>query len=165
MSEVVVANNKVVSLAYTLRDEQGEVFEHTDIPISYLHGSDNGLLDKIENTLAGHKVGDKLSVTLPPADGFGEYDPELTFTDDIDNVPEDMRQVGMQFEAHDASGETMVFRVTDVNGSKLTADANHPLVGQTVQFEIEIKEIRDASAEELENGVSGTANGDAGILQ
>ena len=71
----------------------------------------------------------------------------------------------MQFEAQDSKGETMLFNVVGINDEKLTVDANHPLAGQTVKFEVEIKEIRDASSEELANGQPSTPHGGSGMLQ
>ncbi|MBE9516547.1 MAG: FKBP-type peptidyl-prolyl cis-trans isomerase, partial [Proteobacteria bacterium] len=83
----IVEKNKIVAVAYTLLDEKGGVFEYTDLPVSYLHGSGRDLFDKIEVALNGHKVGDTVEVTLTPAEGFGEHDADLTFTDSLDNVP------------------------------------------------------------------------------
>lgn len=165
MSETIVEKDKVVSVTYVLRDQQGGVFEYSDLPISYLHGSGSDLFEKIENAMVGHKIGDKVEVKLPPADGFGDHDPELTFSDDIDNVPEELRQIGMQFEAKNSKGETMLFHVIGINDNKLTVDANHPLAGQTVQFEVVIKDIRDASSEELANGQPSSPYGGAEMLQ
>lgn len=165
MSETIVEKDKVISVTYVLRDQKGEVFELSDLPISYLHGSGSDLFEKIESAMVGHKVGDKVQVELAPADGFGDHNPELTFSDDIDNVPEELRQIGMQFEAKNAKGEAMVFTVTGINDNKLTVDANHPLAGQTVKFEVVIKDIRDASREELANGQPSTPIGGAGMLQ
>lgn len=165
MSETIVAKDKIISVTYVLRDQKGEVFELSDLPISYLHGSGSDLFEKIESAMAGHKVGDKVQVELAPADGFGDHNPELIFSDDIDNIPEELRHIGMQFEAKNAKGEAMMFTVTDINGNTLTVDANHPLAGQTVQFEVEIKEIRDASTEELANGQPSSSYGGAGMLQ
>ncbi len=165
VSEAIVEKDKVVSVTYVLRDQKGEVFELSDLPISYLHGSGSDLFEKIESAMAGHKVGDKVAVELSPADGFGEHNPELTFSDDIDNVPEELRQVGMQFEAQDSKGETMLFNVIGINDNELTMDANHPLAGQTVKFEVEIKDIRDASTEELASGQPSTPYAAADTLQ
>jgi FKBP-type peptidyl-prolyl cis-trans isomerase SlyD len=79
-------------------------------------------------------------------------DPKLAFTDDLENVPPELRRLGLEFEAQNAKGETIMCRVTQINGDKLTVDANHPLAGQTVTFEVTVADIRDATAEELKTG-------------
>ncbi len=148
----MVTKDKVVSLSYTLRDEYGEIFEHTDVPISYLHGSGQDLFDKIERALEGLSVGDSVEVELAPSDGFGEHDPDLTFTDDIENVPPEFRRLGAEVEAENAQGEALRFVVTSLENGKLTIDANHPLAGQTVRFDVTIRAIRDATPEERRIG-------------
>ena len=158
MTTETIREGKVVSLTYRLRDERGEVVEHIDVPISYMQGYGSGLFDKIERLLEGHCAGDTLEVTLTPEEGFGAHDPSLTFTDDLENVPTELRYVGAQLEAQNASGESMTFVVTGIENGKLTVDANHPLAGQTVQFTITVREVRDATPEELRSGqLAGTA--------
>ncbi|MHB1566172.1 MAG: FKBP-type peptidyl-prolyl cis-trans isomerase [Acidiferrobacter sp.] len=141
----MIGKGQVVSLTYTLRDAAGEIFEHTDVPISYLHGSGEGLFDKIEQALEGRDVGDIVTVELTPADGFGERDPALVVTDDIANVPPEYRRVGAQAEAENARGESLTFVVTALTADTLTIDANHPLAGQTVSFEVTVCAIRAAT--------------------
>jgi FKBP-type peptidyl-prolyl cis-trans isomerase SlyD len=158
MTTETIRHGKVVSLTYQLRDERGEVVEHIDVPISYMQGHGSGLFDKIERLLEGHRVGDSLEVTLTPDEGFGAHDPSLTFTDDLENVPTELRYVGARLEAQNASGESMTFVVTGIENGKLTVDANHPLAGQTVQFTITVRDVRDATPEELRSGqLAGTA--------
>lgn len=154
MTESIIENNKIVSLSYMLKDEKDEIFEYSDLPISYLHGSGSDLFDNIEQSLEGHKIGDKIHVILEPKDGFGDRDPSLSFTDDLENVPPQLRKIGAELEAQNDKGETMKFYVTEINevNGKLTVDANHPLAGQTVSFDVTITDIRDATAEELANG-------------
>jgi len=154
MTESRVEKGKVVTLNYTLHNEQGDLFEYSHLPTSYLHGSGVDLFDEIEHSLEGHKVGDHVEVTLSPADGFGHYDASLTFTDDLENVPEELHHIGAELEALNAKGETMKFYVTriDKERGKLTVDANHPLAGQTVKFNVTITKIRDANPEELASG-------------
>ena len=158
MTEVVVnqhsqvVKNTVVSLIYVLRNQRGEIFEYRDLPVSYVHGSGADLFPKIEQALEGRRVGDRVQVELTPADAFGDHDPKLTFTDDIENVPPELRQLGKEFEAQNAKGESIVFVVTRIEDSKLTVDANHPLAGQTITFEVTVKDIRAATPEEIRNG-------------
>ena len=147
-----VAKDKVVSLTYVLRDQQGQVFEYSDLLVDYLHGSGQGLFDKIEHALLGRAVGEQVAVTLSPAEGFGEHQPALTFSDDLDNVPPEYRRLGAQVEAQDDKGEALTFTVTRIDNGRLTLDANHPLAGQTVTVHVTVKEIRDATADELRAG-------------
>ena len=155
MSRAVVSKNKVVAISYTLYNQQGEMVEYLDVPVYYVHGGISDLFIPIEQALEGRQVGDQVEVVLTPSQGFGEYNPALTFTDDLDNVPPEVRELGKQIEAQNAKGETMKFIVTDIDteNRKLTVDANHPLAGQTLRFKITVREIRDATPEELRHGI------------
>lgn len=148
----VVAKNKVVSLIYVVRNEKGEIFEYRDLPVSYVHGSGTDLFPKIEQALEGRAVGDWVAVQLTPADAFGDRDPKLTFTDDIENAPPELRRVGAEFEAQNAKGESIVLTVTRIEGDRITVDANHPLAGQNISFEVTVQDIRDATPEEIRDG-------------
>jgi FKBP-type peptidyl-prolyl cis-trans isomerase SlyD len=148
----VVAKNKVVSLIYVVRNEKGEIFEYRDLPVSYVHGSGTDLFPKIEQALEGRAVGDRVAVQLTPADAFGDRDPKLTFTDDIENAPPELRRVGAEFEAQNAKGESILLTVTRIEGDRITVDANHPLAGQNISFEVTVQDIRDATPEEIRNG-------------
>lgn len=148
----VVTKNKVVSLIYVVRNEKGEIFEYRDLPVSYVHGSGADLFPKIEQALEGRAVGDRVAVQLTPADAFGEHDPKLTFTDDIENAPPELRRVGAEFEAQNAKGESIMLTVTRIEGDKITVDANHPLAGQNISFEVTVQDIRDATPEEIRDG-------------
>ena len=152
MTAPVVTKNKVISLIYAVRNQKGELFEYRDLPVSYVHGSGVDLFPKIEEALDGRVIGDRIVVQLSPADAFGEHDPKLTFTDDIDNAPVELRHVGAEFEAQNAKGESIVLVVTRVEADKITVDANHPLAGQTISFEVTVRDIRDATPEEIRNG-------------
>jgi FKBP-type peptidyl-prolyl cis-trans isomerase SlyD len=148
----VVAKNKVVSLIYVVRNEKGEIFEYRDLPVSYVHGSGTDLFPRIEQALEGRAVGDRVAVQLTPADAFGDRDPKLAFTDDIENAPPELRRVGAEFEAQNAKGESIVLTVTRIEGDKITVDANHPLAGQNISFEVTVQDIRDATPEEIRDG-------------
>jgi FKBP-type peptidyl-prolyl cis-trans isomerase SlyD len=147
-----VAKDKVVSITYLLRNERGEIFEYRSLPVAYVHGAGSDLFPKIEQALEGRAVGERVTVTLTPEEGFGEHDPKLTFTDDLENAPPELRRVGAEFEAENARGEVIRLTVTRIADGKITVDANHPLAGQTVTFEIEVVDIRDASEEERRTG-------------
>lgn len=152
MSENIVAKHKAIYITYSILDQQGQVVEQSDVPIGYVQGADSGIFTQVESALEGAKIGDKLEVFLPPKQGFGEYDSKLTFTDDIENVPEEYRYLGAEVEFENAKGENMKFRVTKIESGKLTIDANHPFAGQTVKFVVTVAAIRDASEAEIANG-------------
>lgn len=153
MTEERVARNKVVYVTYSIIDQSGSVFEQSDVPIGYVHGGNSPLFEKIEMALDGHRIGDKVEVSLDPAEGFGPHDPNLTFTDDIDNVPHEFRRVGAEAELQNEQGESMVFRVSRIADGKLTLDGNHALAGQTVTFVVNVANIRDANMDEIVNGL------------
>jgi FKBP-type peptidyl-prolyl cis-trans isomerase SlyD len=158
MTTDVVTRDKVVSVTYTLHNQRGDVFEQSDVPVSYLHGHDSGLFAKVEHALEGRRPGEQVEVTLTPDEGFGHYDPGLTFTDDVENVPTELRHIGAQLEAQNARNEILTFIVTRIDNGKLTVDANHPLAGQTVQFRVTVREVRAATPEELRAGQVGAIN-------
>jgi FKBP-type peptidyl-prolyl cis-trans isomerase SlyD len=148
----VVEKHKVVAITYRIRDQAGQIVEINDLPVEYVHGGASDLLPKIEQALEGRAVGDSVTVTLGPDDAFGWHDPKLTFTDDVDNAPPELRQIGAQFEAQNAKGETISLVVTHIGNGKITVDANHPLAGKTVTFEVTVQGIREATAEERHSG-------------
>jgi len=161
MSLTKISRNKAVQFTYTISDNEGNVVEQVDLPINYVHGAGKmGLINCVENAMQGCCEGDSVSVEVPPADGFGEYDPELTFTDDIENVPEQFRKTGAQVEMANDAGETKTFFVSSIEDGKLTLDGNHPLAGKTAKFSIKILQVRDATASEIRDGI---ANPDVSI--
>ncbi len=148
-----IAQDQVVSIHYTLRNDAGEVLDSSAAgePLTYLHGHGN-LIPGLERELAGKNTGDKLSVKIAPADAYGEYDKGL-----VQRVPRralkgvpDVR-VGMRLQAQTEHGPRAV-TVTQLTGDLVTLDGNHPLAGQNLNFEVEVGAVRAASAEELEHG-------------
>lgn len=153
MTEQKVSKNKAVYVTYSILDQSGAVYEQYEIPVGYVHGGNSPLFEKIEAALEGKKIGDRVEVSLNPQEGFGELDPELSFTDDIENVPPEYRRIGAEVEFQNERGETMQFRVSRIADGKLTVDANHPLAGQTVTFLVNVVNIRDASMDEIVSGL------------
>jgi FKBP-type peptidyl-prolyl cis-trans isomerase SlyD len=153
MSDQFVENNKVVSFTYSIVDDNGELLEQSDLPISYVHGGKHDLFDKVVQALEGSVVDDAVEVLLTPEEGFGQHDPELTYTDDIENVPDEFRHIGAEVEMMNDSGESRTFTVTRIEDGKLTVDGNHPMAGKVITFRIKVIDIRDATPEELEKGV------------
>lgn len=152
-----VARGRVVTLTYSITNELGETVEQIDVPVSYLHGGETGLFPKIERALEGHGVGDEVSVELSPEEGFGSWDPAMTFSDLIENVPPEYRVVGAKAEFVNDEDETMTMVVTHVDNGTVTLDGNHPFAGKTVTFHVKVEGIREATAEELRTGESSDA--------
>ena len=148
-----IANDKVVSFDYTLTNDAGDVIDSSQggEPLVYLHGGQN-IIPGLECALEGKVSGDALTVKIEPADGYGEYNETLTQV-----VPASMFQgvesieAGMQFQAETSDGMQVV-RIASVDGDDVTIDGNHPLAGERLNFDVNVMEVRDASAEELEHG-------------
>ncbi len=150
-----VAANKVVSLHYTLKNDKGEQLETSrgDEPLEYLHGAEN-LVPGLEKQLEGKNVGDKLSVTVEPADGYGDRDPAAVYKVSRKQFPENAPlAVGMPFEAEDPqTGEMLPAWISALDGDSVTVDFNHPMAGTRLHFDVELLGVRDASAEEVAHG-------------
>ena len=150
------AKDKVVSIEYTLTDDQNEVLDSSEGmgPLEYLHGRNN-LIPGLEKELEGKKAGDTLKATIAPADAYGEYQDELVVEVERSQFPDDVEITeGMQFEAGGPDGSRVV-TVTEVNDAKITVDANHPLAGETLHFDVKVVAVRDATEDEKENGLKG----------
>ncbi|MFD2190495.1 FKBP-type peptidyl-prolyl cis-trans isomerase [Pistricoccus aurantiacus] len=148
-----IAQNSVVAFHYTLTNDAGEVLDSSEgrEPLAYLHGAGN-IVPGLEKELAGRESGEKLQVTVTPEEGYGENQPGLIQEVPIESFQGvDDVQPGMQFQAQTQGGPLMV-TVTQVEGDTVTVDGNHPLAGQTLNFDVEITEVREASQEELEHG-------------
>lgn len=145
--------NKVGMIHYSLTDADGNLIDASkEAPLAYLHGHAN-LIPGLEKELEGKAVGDKFTVAVPPAEGYGEIEAHLI----QEGVPKSMFQgvdnleVGMRFEAQTEQGAHSV-EITAVDDESVTVDGNHPLAGKTLNFDIEVMDVRDASEEELEHG-------------
>lgn len=147
-----IANEKVITIDYTLTDEDGEVLDSSadDGPLSYLHGFGN-IVPGLEAALLGKSKGESVQVVVPPKDGYGERDDALVQSLPRNRFPEGEIEIGMQFHA-EARGSVRVLTVTAVTESSVTVDANHPLAGRTLAFDVTVRDVRDATEEELEHG-------------
>ena len=150
---LMIGDKSVVTIHYTLTDDAGEVLDNSrdGDPMVYLHGASN-IIPGLENELTGKTTGASLKVTVTPEDGYGEHTPEA-----IQIVPrsnfegvEDI-QPGMQFQTESPEG-VQVIVVTEVSDTEVTIDANHPLAGKTLHFDVSIEGVRDATPEEIDHG-------------
>lgn len=148
-----IADNAVVAIHYTLKDSTGDVLDSSEQqePLNYLHGAGN-IIAGLESALLEKSVGDALEVTVEPAEAYGERNENL-----VQTVPrssfEGVEQidVGAKFEASTDQGPVSVV-VTEVTEDSVVVDGNHPLAGQTLHFSVEVIEVREASAEEIDHG-------------
>ncbi len=154
-----VEDNKVVQFLYELKDEQQAVLESTKgEPVAYLHGFDN-MMAGLENALSGKCVGDKFSVTLSPEEGYGER-----VEGSVQRVPMKHLQgakkwkPGMVATVETEQGSRQV-TVVKVGKFMVTVDSNHPFAGKTLTFDIEVSDIREATAEEIAHGHAHGAGG------
>lgn len=148
-----ISKNKVVTIDYKLRDDQGQMLDSSEKeePLVYLHGTGN-MVPGLENALEGKATGDAFNVAVPAAEGFGERDESLVWV-----LPrkrfKDIRGLkpGLQMELSTKDGDVQA-RVTRVQAEEVTLDGNHPLAGVALQFDVLVLDVRDASPEELEHG-------------
>jgi FKBP-type peptidyl-prolyl cis-trans isomerase SlyD len=103
----------------------------------------------MDKAVAGKSVGDQVEVIVEPDDGFGAHDPNLTFTDDIANVPEQFRYLGAEVQMQNSEGDVKSFYVTRIEDGKLTVDGNHPLAGKNLKVNVTILEVREATPEDM----------------
>ena len=151
---MLIANQHVVAIDYTLSNDAGEVIDSSAgaEPLVYLHGAGN-IIAGLENALVGKTVGDELDVSIEPQDAYGEYSAEL-----ITNLGRDMfegveeLEVGMQFHASAPDGGMQIVTIRDVDGDQVTIDGNHPLAGQQLNFKVKVISVRAASEEEVAHG-------------
>jgi len=151
----LIEKNQVVSMHYTLKDDEGNVIDSSDgqEPLTYLHGAGN-IIPGLEKALVGQTVGAQLNVRVEPADAYGEPSPELVQKVDIQMFEgtEDLAP-GMVFEVQGGEQQQpQRILVQSVDGEEVTVDGNHPLAGVALNFNVEVVTVRDASDAELEHG-------------
>ncbi len=149
-----IANNTVVTIDYTLTDSSGHVLDSSEGTdgFAYLHGANN-IIPGLENALSGHKAGDTLNVSIEPEDAYGQRDEEKIISvprERFENA--DSIEVGMHFHTQSEHGDAQVVRVVDVSDEAITIDGNHPLAGATLTFDVSVKDVREATQEELDHG-------------
>lgn len=145
--------NAVVTLHYTLKDNDGNLIDQSDDgSFLYLHGAMN-IIPGLENALTGKSVGDDISVKVSPEEGYGEKDPAR-----VQEVPKDMFdniediKVGVQFHAQAPDGQAVVVTVTEIKEDSVVIDGNHALAGVELNFDVKVIDIRTASEEEIAHG-------------
>ncbi|MBL1319949.1 MAG: peptidylprolyl isomerase [Methylophaga sp.] len=148
-----VIENAVVVIDYTLTDNDGEVIDSSEGagPLAYLQGAGN-IIPGLETALLDKEAGDKIQASIEPKDAYGERVEDMKqevpkeLFGGIDNI-----EVGMQFESETDAGPVMV-TVVEMGEEMITVDGNHPLAGEHLNFDVTVREVREASKEELEHG-------------
>jgi FKBP-type peptidyl-prolyl cis-trans isomerase SlyD len=147
------ASGTIVTMHYTLSDDTGQILDSSqgNEPLTYLHGHGN-IIPGLERALEGKEVGHKSQVTVVPAEGYGEVTQEAIVEAPREHFPDDAKlAVGQRVYADGPNGQLTltVVRMTDTG---VVLDANHPLAGKTLHFDVEITEVRNATQEELAHG-------------
>ncbi|MHB1233267.1 MAG: FKBP-type peptidyl-prolyl cis-trans isomerase [Burkholderiales bacterium] len=156
-----IEDEKFVELNYRVIDTKtGNVLVTVEYPLAYVHGVNDVMSDEVTKQLYGKKVGDIIEVPVDTTLLYGERDESLVFTDRIENVPEEYREIGMTITMENEKGEMKSFIVTRFDDKTLTVDGNNPLCGREVTFVLEVLSIRDATDEEIEHGGAVDANPD-----
>lgn len=149
-----IESKKVATIHYTLKNDAGETLDSSRErePLAYIQGIGN-IIPGLEKALEGKAEGDNVEVTIKPEEGYGERNeqliqsiPKTQFEQGVDLKP------GMQVQGQTEDGRVQVFTITDVADEAVTIDGNHPLAGETLHFNVDVVDVRDAEAEELDHG-------------
>ena len=153
MSENIVAENTVVSITYVILDKNGSVLEQNDVAVDYVHPKDDRLFPKIMQNLEGKAVGESVDIFFSgDEDAFGKHDPELTFSDELSNVPPDFHHLGAEATFQNEQGDELKMRVSRIEDGKIYLDGNHPLIGKDLVFRVTVRNVREASEQEKTSG-------------
>ena len=148
-----IQDGKFVELTYQVRDRKsGHVLTGVEFPLGYIHGHNEILAPAVHQELDGKAAGDVIEVPIDGNRIFGPRDESLVFTDRIENVPEEYRQVGTSILMENDRGQARSFLVTRMDDKTLTVDGNNPLCGREVVFRLEVLTVRDASEAEMKAG-------------
>jgi len=160
MSETIT-DGTFVELTYKVSDRKsGHVLTRVEFPLGYVHGHNEILAPSVHQELEGKSAGDVIEVPIDGNQIFGPRDESLVFTDLLENIPEEYRQVGTSILMESDRGQTRSFLVTEMDDEKLTVDGNNPLCGRAVVFTLEILTVRDATEEETRMGEAIIAGAD-----
>jgi len=149
-----IADGAVVTMHYKLTLSDGQVIDSSEgqDPLAYLHGANN-IVPGLEAAMGGKAAGESFEVNVAPEEGYGPRIDEAIQTVPRDRFPADATlEAGIQFQATDPDGNPLMGTITAVEGEDITVDFNHPLAGQTLNFSIEIVEVREATEEEQKHG-------------
>lgn len=156
-----IRDGKFVELTYRVTDKKsGHVLTRVEFPLGYVHGHNEILAPSVHMALEGKSPGDVIEVPIAGNQIFGPRDESLVFTDRIENVPEEYRRIGTSILMESDRGQTRSFLVTRIDDETLTVDGNNPLCGRDVVFTLEVLTVRDATDEEMREGLAAVAAAD-----
>ena len=148
-----IGDGKFVELTYKVTDRKsGHVLTRVEFPLGYVHGHNEILAPSVHKELEGRSAGDVIEVPIDGHRIFGARDESLVFTDRIENVPEEYRQVGTSILMESDKGRSRTFIVTRMDDKTLTVDGNNPLCGREIVFRLEVLGVRDATDAEMQRG-------------
>ena len=148
-----ICDGMFVELTYKVTDRKsGQVLSCVEFPLGYVHGHNEILAPSVHQALEGKSAGDVIEVPIDGSRIFGARDESLVFTDRIENVPQEYRQVGISILMENDKGQARSFIVTRIDDETLTVDGNNPLCGREVVFRLEILTVRDPTDEEMKAG-------------
>jgi FKBP-type peptidyl-prolyl cis-trans isomerase SlyD len=146
-----IEKNTAVTIRYSVSEPSGRLLEQSKAPIAYLHGGYGNTFEAIEAALEGQEVGFKTSLTLSPAQSFGELDLALIKEIPKSEFPPGVK-VGGQLRGQTADGQEAVFTVMKIKGPVVMLDGNHPHAGKTLRFDVSVVSVKPASNEEIAHG-------------
>lgn len=147
-----ITSDKVITINYILKDDKGVVIDQSsDASFAYLHGHQN-IIPGLESALEDKEKGDSFSLVIEPKDAYGEYNPEITQVIPRSAFGDVELEVGMQFHAESDVGQPVLITISEINGDDITIDGNPPLAGVTLHYDVDVMDVRDATAEELSHG-------------
>lgn len=149
---MTITKDTVVSMTYLLKNNEGEILDQSgDEPLIYLHGHEN-IVPGLEKALEGLAVGATTEASVPPAEGYGEYDPKLKFAIPTERMGDEIPPLNALLQLKNQAGQTFVARVVATDAEKISLDANHPLAGEHLNFQVTITDVRKAEPEEIAHG-------------
>ncbi|MDR2618149.1 MAG: peptidylprolyl isomerase [Treponema sp.] len=148
-----IARNTIVSFDYTLTNDSSQVLDSSfgAEPLAYLHGHGN-IIPGLEQTLEGKNQGDSFRIKVAAADAYGLRDDNLIFSIPRNRFGDEAVEEGMEFQAQTPDGGYRIVRIAAIAGDKVTIDGNHPLAGMDLTFDVTVRDIREASEEEIAHG-------------
>lgn len=158
---MAIGKNKVVTINYTLKDEEGAVIDSTENnpAFSYLSGN-NQILPRLEEKIDEMLIGSSKNVVLEPKNAYGEYKEEAIQKVNKKEFPEGTNlEKGMSFVANTPEGKQMPFYIQEIEEEEITIDFNHPLAGKKLEFDVKLVDVRDATEEEITHGHAHAGDG------
>ena len=149
----IISVGKYVELKYQVIDlRSGSVLTEVEFPLGYVHGVNEILAPDVMRALAGQAAGDTIEVPIDCNKLYGPRDESLVIIENVENVPEEYRELGTAILMENDAGQTKTFYVTRIGGDTIVIDGNNPLCGREVVFKLKILLVRDATEQEMELG-------------